>query len=378
MKKESFCAHPFKTIFLDTDGKVKTCCTARDSIGNLHKQSIEEILEGDRIKEIRRGIITGDWDKKNCSQCIDIESIGGHTERAGTIHQYEEMKDFTEDDFELQNIDLRWNNTCNLACNYCYENQSSKWASALNKRIPQLKDTQNLLNYVRKNKQTMRQVGLLGGEPLLLKENVQLVEMFDDVPTAYINLLSNFAVPFQNNPLVKKLLKMDRVNWAISFENVGNRFEYVRHGASWKMFTENVDFCLNRGISLTTNSTYNIYSAFNLKEFYEYTTPFINHMYWSPILSPSHLSVYNLPLELRKKAYDHVSEVLDIYGSNPNHIHGLEGLRDNLLLENDNDTINRPNDVLKWTENLEKMFKKEHTFRELWPNLFDILVLVGK
>lgn len=366
MKKSSFCSFPFDTVFLGADGLVKTCCSARDTIGDLKTQSIEEIINGDRAKEIRRGIISGDWDMKNCSQCHELESVGAFTERLANAHRFEGMQDFTEDDFVLQQIDIRWSNTCNLACNYCYEYFSSIWAKILNKHLDPLKDSTDLLTYIESNNDTIKYVNLLGGEPLLQKENHKLFDILDKGVKGYI--LTNLSVPLETNKIAQKIISdFPNITWGVSFDNVGKRFEYVRHRAEWDLLVHNLDYVGSRVKELNIHPLYNIYTAFNLVELYEFLEDKkINDIYWCAVLNPKHFSVFDLPLKMRQLAHKEITRVLDRWG---------DKFETSRLLDIQKDLLSeRPIEnykFLKYTERLETQLHpdKKYKFAELWPDL---------
>ena len=74
MNKETFCSFPFDTIFLGADSGVKTCCSARQDLGNLNVNAIETILNSDIAQEVRESIINNQWHSQ-CSQCKEIEDM---------------------------------------------------------------------------------------------------------------------------------------------------------------------------------------------------------------------------------------------------------------------------------------------------------------
>lgn len=366
MDKRTFCSFPFDTVFLGADGLVKTCCSARDTIGDLKTQSIAEIIHGERAKEIRRGIISGDWDMKNCSQCHELESVGAFTERLANAHRFEGMQDFTEDDFVLQQIDIRWSNTCNLACNYCYEYFSSIWAKILNKHLDPLKDSTDLLTYIENNNDTIKYVNLLGGEPLLQKENHKLFNILDKDVKGYI--LTNLSLPLETNKIAQKIISdFPNITWGVSFDNVGKRFEYVRHRAEWDLLVYNLEYVGSRVKELNIHPLYNIYTAFNLVELYEFLEDKkINDIYWCAVLNPKHFSVFNLPLKMRQLAHKEITRVLDRWGDKFETSRLLDIQKD-LLSERPVESYK----FLEYTDRLETQLHpdKKYKFAKLWPDL---------
>ena len=84
MNKETFCSFPFDTIFLGADSGVKTCCSARTDLGNLNNNSIETILNSNTAQSVRDSIINNQWHPQ-CSQCKEIELMGGRSERSTNV-----------------------------------------------------------------------------------------------------------------------------------------------------------------------------------------------------------------------------------------------------------------------------------------------------
>ena len=55
-----------------------------------------------------------------------------------------------------------------------------------------------------------------------------------------INLISNGNVDFNTNKVFNALSQKNNVVWELSFDNVKEKFEYVRHGGKWDLLVENI------------------------------------------------------------------------------------------------------------------------------------------
>jgi len=102
-------------------------------------------------------------------------------------------------------VDVRWNTTCNLSCNYCGETCSSKWASL--KGIPFKSGARpyydSVCDFIEQHYEHIHEVALVGGEPLLLPENNRLL---DGIPTdAIITLITNLNVDLDSNKIFQKI-----------------------------------------------------------------------------------------------------------------------------------------------------------------------------
>ena len=204
MNKSTFCSLPFTSIFLGSDGGVKPCCSLRGDLGNINQQPIEEILNGPIARGLRQDIIDGNWNKM-CSQCEELESKGARTERIHTVPLMEQFKEVKQDYFRLDKLDLRWSNTCNLTCNYCYEYFSSQWAAIKGIKVNSNKEhaEDSIFSFIEKHKDSIINIQLLGGEPLLQKPNNRLIDI---VPDSNYYILTNLSTELKNNGIAKKLL----------------------------------------------------------------------------------------------------------------------------------------------------------------------------
>lgn len=75
-RKKKTCGRPFRgPVQIQSDGKMIVCCFDYDgklTVGDTHKNSIEEILKGDRFNEIREAHTTGKLDGLICQKCDQL------------------------------------------------------------------------------------------------------------------------------------------------------------------------------------------------------------------------------------------------------------------------------------------------------------------
>jgi radical SAM protein with 4Fe4S-binding SPASM domain len=389
MNETTFCAYPFNTLFLGADGDIKPCCSSGARLGNINEFSVEEIVHGKMLTEIRQSIVEGKW-HPSCGQCEKLEQYGARTERTGVLHKFEEFKDATKDTFKLQKLDLRWSNTCNLSCNYCYEYFSSKWATLKGIKVNANKASaeDSMFTLIERSTGTIEELYLLGGEPLLQKQNNHLLDLLHD-KKYYI--LTNLSVDVPNNPIAKKLLANKNVSWGVSFENIGDKFEYVRHGADWKTLTANLQYVKDTNPKeINAHPLYCAYSAFDLCEYYDFLTSndIFTQSYWCVIQNIPGLNVFTLPDGLKIKALDELDRCISKFKNTRFDMSALEEIRKNLY----NSLItSRPDEApegiidanyrdrtafLMWIDTVEMQYltDKKHSFEDLWPSLYAELI----
>jgi len=374
MNKKTFCTFPFNTIFLGADSNVQTCCSARSPLGNLNNDSIESIIHGPVAQEVREYILK-EKQHPQCVQCFEIEKMGGRSERNSQLEdEYERFSKMNLDSksFTLEKLDLRWSNTCNLACNYCYEYFSSQWSNIKGIKVNTLKEDnqETLFLFIEKNKDSVININLLGGEPFLQKQNSRLIELLKD-KRYYV--LTNLAVPLKSNKIAQQVLAEPHADWGVSFETIGKRYEYVRHGASWDQFNSNIDFLKERKPDLIFNAhpLYCTYSAFNIVEYYDYVLgKGFNGIYWCVIRNIDGLNVAKLPKRLQERAIKEI-ELCENQFKGSSGIDHLTDIKEALINSLDNITMT-DNKFATFTQDIEKQLTgKEFRFSELWPK--DIL-----
>jgi MoaA/NifB/PqqE/SkfB family radical SAM enzyme len=242
-------------------------------------------------------------------------------------------------------------------------------------KVNTLKDEneQDFIEYVERNKTTVENIMMLGGEPLLQKQNVNLLDV---IPNSSVYILTNLAVPLENNPLSHKLILYKNVHYAVSFETVGTRFEYVRHGADWSVFNNNLEYLKNNVENFTVDihALYSPYSAFNLVEFYEYILEkkLFKSVFWSLLTSSGeNSSVFDTLLipSLRLLAIKEIEKCEVLF---PGEI-GIDALTDikNLLIYRKPGDGNTPR-MLQELGSVESKLNKQpgKKFQDLWPDVY--------
>jgi MoaA/NifB/PqqE/SkfB family radical SAM enzyme len=366
-----FCAAPWRGLHINPRGDVKTCCAGDPNmLGNLNEHTIVEILQSPVMQEIRQTISQGK-PHVYCYNCVQAERYG-RSERDWHNSVSPEFNCQTASNIEHVPtlIDVRWNTTCNLSCNYCAEACSSKWANL--KGIPVRSGTrpyyEQVCDYLEQHRPYIREVALVGGEPLLLPENNRLLDVIPD--DCIVTLITNASVDFTTNTIFKKLSQRTRVGWSLSFDNVGARFEYVRHGASWSLLRKNLDLLkplMDTGAHWGgIHAVYNVYNATRLTELTEFARAQNLTIHWQSLYQPECLDPARLGLPILQLALDEISKLLSM----------------NICLDNERDFFQTVQSGLIVRDNLTAQFQQHiydietqyHAdqlgqFLLLWPEL---------
>jgi MoaA/NifB/PqqE/SkfB family radical SAM enzyme len=282
------------------DGTVKNCIRSAGPLGNIKDQSIESILVDNN--QPRQQQIVDQQPVETCHTCYDLErGKRGFDHISDRVFYIRELKNIPTDTyqvsrFDLRTIDIRWTNLCNFACVYCGPEFSSKWSEELKIR-PAVPDHQQLMdfkNYIYDHAGQLQHVYLAGGEPLLMKENLTLLEKLS--PETNIRINTNLSKV--DTRVFEAVCEFPNVHWTVSVETLAEEFEYIRHGGSWPDFLENLNKIKQLGHKISFNMLHfllNYNSIFDCVDFLKQQGFHNNSFVIGALLTPEYLNIRHLP-----------------------------------------------------------------------------------
>jgi len=309
-------------------------------LGNLNSQTIKEILHGSALQEVRQTLRAGRPHDRYCHNCVQAERYG-RSERDwhNRINPGFDAGQASDVEHHPVLIDIRWNTTCNFSCNYCNEHSSSQWASL--KQLSVQSGTrpyyEQVCDYLEQHQSHIKKVALIGGEPLLLKENERLL---DAIPMdCQVDVITNLGVDLSTNRIFAKLAQRRRVGWNISIDNISDRFEYVRYGGTWNQIEQNIQAIQDcAGHRLGIHPLYNIYNATRLSELISWAQDTNVPVHWQSLYHPAYLDPLQLGPDVRQLALKELQTVLSS--------HNLDHAQRNFLQETEARHQQASNNVL--------------------------------
>lgn len=383
MSNNVYCSAPWTGFTVREDGHVRTCCSGGISLGNLNETSIYDIQRSSKLKQIQEKMLTGQADPENCKNCINSEKESGLSSLRQHYLRY--YPTFDSDTIELRNLDIRWNNSCNLGCMYCGPQASSTWSDRLS--IPIAKPVRSyhdeLLDFILEKIDQVEELTLVGGEPMLMKQNYQLLAQLPK--TTKLSIITNLSYNLERLPCVHDLLDRPAENtfWNISCENIFEQFEYVRSGAKWDEFEKNLKF-INKhwpGIA-SVSMVYSMFSAFDLvgviEKFHSLgIKKFMLQPYFSNAAGDT-MNVFKMPGAIQSKALEQLEaasemhyqmihpEDRDLYP-----IQNIDLLLDQLNKNQIASSEISKSEFLNSLQNYDKWNSIE--FKTLWPHVIDLI-----
>lgn len=374
--KETYCAAPWRGLHINPRGDVKTCCAGDPNmLGNLNEHTIDQILSGSALQRIRQTIRNGQLDPEYCYNCIQAERYG-RSERDwhNSVNRDFDPTMASDTDHLPTIVDVRWNTTCNLSCNYCGDKCSSRWAAL--KHIPVKSGArpyyESVCEYLDQHRIHVKEVALVGGEPLLLPENERLLDVVPD--HAIVTLITNVAVDLDRNRTFQKLARRSRVGWSLSFDNVQQRFEYVRHGASWDLVLKNLDaiqhLIRTQGHWGGIHAVYNLYNATRLQELTEFARSRELTIHWQSLYQPECLDPARLGPGIANLARTHIHDLLEMGICLPAEQSFFEQVLSGLQEKED-----RRGELQQHVQQIESQYHPDQQgqFARLWPEVLELM-----
>ena len=310
--EKNFCVLPWTGFELEPDGVVKNCIISKETIGNIHQNSIEDILQSKKNLEIKAQMLNKEF-PNNCAGCYfqekdratSFESISSRLYYAKELgpHINNNLLD-NKNNFDLSHVDLRWTNHCNQACVYCYPEYSSKWATELGKTIKSNKQAKDQVKkYVFKNIKKLKNIYLAGGEPMLMNDNKEfLTLLLEHNPDVHIRVNTNLSST--KTGVFQLLCKFKNVHWTVSIESMDKEYEYIRYHGSWKDFIKNLKHIQTLNHKISFNMLYfilNYKSIFDCIDYFKSIGFHNNSFILGPLIYPLFFDVRHLPKNIKKE-----------------------------------------------------------------------------
>jgi len=331
----------------------------------LHNTTYKKLVR----KEMQEGIQT-----KECDYCWRVENLKQDlvSDRfyKSSIYTPEELQEAYDtpwdQDVNLKQLEIAFDNNCNFACSYCNAGFSTTWAHDINKNGAY----QDLISdgwgayahngiwaqpYGVKNEgnpyvdafwkwwesdlqHSLRELRVTGGEATVSLDFWKLVEWYENNPTCEVALSVNTNLGVKRRPL-ERLVKLSKTiptfNLFTSNESMGSNAEYIRDRLIWDEWRDNFEYVMENGdfqyihVMMTINALcLASFSEFHdwLLDLRENTTDTKIEFSHNILRFPSFQSITTLPRELRDQKAQQLREWLEANSARmqPHEIDGFE------------------------------------------------------
>jgi radical SAM protein with 4Fe4S-binding SPASM domain len=373
----TFCPCPWTTLNIDQTGTVKPCLSSyeyKQDLGNINTSTVQEIIAGPRLQELKQRIAAGAWDPV-CGGCQRSEAAGSTSARQLARADTAVLEAIDRDPtwFSLRDLTVNWTNLCNLTCTYCNPETSTAWQAVRGLPIGLVRNQHaDLIALAREHSASLKGVTLGGGEPLLQRGLLEFLQALEPEHTQ-VMITTNLSMKLEHNAIYHELKRWPRVTWMISFDNASaDRFEYVRRGCSWTQFVANIEQLQADQQQVVAHPAYSVYCAGDLRVYYDFCDQYRLPIYWCDLSDPAALDARRLPLEHRLAAQAEIDCILEQYRDHPRSSElSLETLaRYRNQLESEWLAHQPERDVATpaaWHQEQEQIQAHPYRFCDLWP-----------
>jgi hypothetical protein len=340
-ENKSFCIAPWIHIHTSPNGVAAPCCISKscgqeEGVGNSHTQSLIEIVNSDKMNQLRKDMLAG-IKNDECSRCYSHEDSGIRSSRMMLNHEFEKFgqeavndtnEDGTLNNFKMRYFDIRFSNICNMKCRTCGPGFSTLWEQEEAKRFPVFdlvtKRNKQFLDDVIEQIDYMKSAYFAGGEPLITEEHyIMLEEMIrrkkTDIQLRYNTNMSN--IKFKDKDLLQLWKHFDKkIEVYASIDHYGERAEYIRHGTDWGKVEANfLAVKKTPYVNIQINTVLSVFNYLTLQEFYTYLVE--HKLYtkndWTYTLynmsTPVELTAHILPTNLKEIGRTKMNETIQYF-----------------------------------------------------------------
>lgn len=236
---------------------------------------------------------------KGCNKCQQAHDTG----------QVPAYKDFDgyETDFKnnnLQEINIKANNFCNLACRSCGPHFSSKWEQEFGNHIVITKDNGVLDKLKQIDFSNLKMIVFAGGEPTMSDEHVYALKHLIEIGHTDVNIrvsTNAHVIEYKNIELIPLWKQFPKLRLQLSIDAIKERAEAVRSGTDWNLVEKNIRKIQQAGISHHANITVSALNIWFLDETIHYLRNHLkmNSIQYNLLYNPDILNIKVVPMEYR-------------------------------------------------------------------------------
>tara|TARA_B100000497_G_C7663467_1_gene399794 strand:- start:594 stop:1751 length:1158 start_codon:yes stop_codon:yes gene_type:complete len=275
------------------NGKTMLCCDSpwENHIGDLRENSLQEVWNSDRMKQVRLNMLNGKKCKE-CVRCYEKEAKGHDSLRVRSNRDWlgphwdkvaKTNADGSLDDLHIVYLDFRFSNVCNLRCRYCGPELSSNWyadakASTFNisptERVIQIrKDVDNFMEEFDPMLEHIEQIYWAGGEPIMMDEHWGIMNRLVEMGKTDIRIFynTNFTtLTYKKHNVLDLWKNFDNISVGASLDAEGVRGEYQRKGTVWADVESNIKQLKETSpeVDFYISATVSAYNAWHITDFH--------------------------------------------------------------------------------------------------------------
>ena len=280
-KSASFCAAKWynATIWLGSGQSTSCHHPPAHAIDRDALTTNPRAIHNTPTKKLDRAMMQRGERPKGCEYCWKIEDMGvdAVSDRVykSKIYPLESLNEAhntpSQEDVNLQTLEIAFDRTCQFACSYCNPAFSSTWVNDIKRNGPYeslVSDGRNHFTHTHDSAQlyrfgetnpyteaffewwetdlhnTLRELRITGGEPLMSGETWKLIDWFKDNKgrsTTRLAINSNLGMDsIKLQEFIEKVADIPHLEIYTSMEAINSQAEYIRDGLDYSQWMHNV------------------------------------------------------------------------------------------------------------------------------------------
>ena len=322
MKESLYCGVTFKELYINHTGRFRQCCVQTESHAEKDflksKDPNNWFAKQANLNLIRDDLQSG-FKNPSCDKCWKLEEKKQSSYRINWNRTIYADSDLTP---EIEIIDLRLGNQCNLQCRMC----NPMWSDQVGKLYQSAKDSgiinslnqtftegtikpyktyvEDLIGFCLRTP-SLKEIKFAGGEPFVMPE----VEYF-------LNRLvqegkTNLTVSFLTNTTMAKestiqaLKKFNKVILQCSIDGIGEHLEFQRFPCKWSVIERNFRRFIECGFEVALTPCWSQLNALGVVDFLNWASEFDDvSVAYNEVSTPSYLDYKLIPLRYRAETID--------------------------------------------------------------------------
>lgn len=247
------CIAPWRALCVKADGNVVPDIQFREILGNLQRQSLEEIVQSPTYRDLKEKMSQQSF-HEGCRNCELKERSGGRSRRTffyDVLYEKIDKLDYPNDEEpDFYFLEINTSNKCNLKCRMCGGAISSSWAKDemalaelgidLGRPKPGYrKNSEEIIDKLFARPEyfrNLRHLALRGGEPLYESANLYLFDKIEQLGlTKQIHLDISTNGTILSDSILEALSQFESVEIYLSVEGLGDVYQYIRSGENFSI-----------------------------------------------------------------------------------------------------------------------------------------------
>lgn len=399
------CLFPFTNLVINPNGTATPCCkyNLNRTDGNiegqtLYDKNIKDLFFQPAMENIRKQFNEG-IEPTACQVCWDEEASGiismrQHRDNNATHHFTHRSKyQGRYEDPKIVTLDFKFSSLCNLKCRICGPYCSSKWLEEsqdtgefhehtikIFSKYADRKFIDNEINFdiFKELIPDLHVIEFYGGEPLMQPEHDKIMDIMNEYPNIEkhkIELYYNTNGTIYDQKVVDTWKKIEMIEFNVSIDDIGSRFEYQRFPAKWNNVLSNImRYKSNCGSNVRINlyTTVSLYNIFYIDELIKFNARTLKlPLRFNLLHFPDKMSIKNLPLDIKNIIKNKIDNMSADHKQYIDQLFGIDAVINFMMTTEKSEE--QYNEFIKTTD-LHDDYRKQsfkETFIEYWRELND-------